>query len=314
MPRFNFTIKQLQYIEAAGRLGSIARAADEFNISQSSITSAIGGLESEVGFDLFIRTRSKGLQTTPGGDHILKLIRQLVDHVKQFEVEINDFGSVATGTVRIAIYGTTAPSFLPVILKSITENFPQIFVKIMEGMLQDVIECINRGDADLAFTYEMSTDAQHEFIPLLHAPTYALFSVNDPLASLDYVTLHQLSTHPMVMLDIPAARYHFMSIYENLNLKPRIAHTTQSSEIGRALVSAGFGHTLLNMKPAGYESDDPRFRAVPIKTPSEAPLFGIATVKGARQPEVVRTFIEHCVRIGNEGAYKPLIIEYESLE
>ncbi|MEO0679826.1 MAG: LysR family transcriptional regulator, partial [Pseudomonadota bacterium] len=78
MDRFNFTLKQLRYVEAAGRLGSIASAAGELNISQSSITSAIDALETEVGFDLFIRTRAKGLKTTSSGDQIIQMISNFI--------------------------------------------------------------------------------------------------------------------------------------------------------------------------------------------------------------------------------------------
>ena len=46
----NFTLKQLRYVEATGRLGSIANAATELNISQSSISAAIGALESQIRF------------------------------------------------------------------------------------------------------------------------------------------------------------------------------------------------------------------------------------------------------------------------
>ena len=49
----NFTLKQLKYVEATGRLGSIAKAVSNLNLSQSSITAAINSLESEIGFDLF---------------------------------------------------------------------------------------------------------------------------------------------------------------------------------------------------------------------------------------------------------------------
>ena len=37
----HFTLKQLRYVAAAGREGSIANAANSLNISQSSITAAI---------------------------------------------------------------------------------------------------------------------------------------------------------------------------------------------------------------------------------------------------------------------------------
>lgn len=307
--RFNFTLKQLRYVEAAGRLGSIASAAGELNISQSSITSAIDALETEVGFDLFIRTRAKGLKTTSSGDQIIQMISNFIQHARQFEVDVKNFGKLATGSVRIAIYGATAPSFLPVLLESITNAFPQISIKILEGTLNEIVDYIGKGEADLAFTYELATDARHDFIPLLRAPPYALFSVNDPRAAQDFVTLEELSEHPLVLLDLPVARYYFMSLYEDQSLKPNIAHSTHSSEIGRALVAAGFGHTLLNMRPPGYQDDDPRFRAVPIQNPSKVPVFGVATIHGTRQPEVVRTFIEHCVQIRDAGAFQSLIIE-----
>ena len=41
----NFTLKQLRYVAAAGREGSIANVATSLNISQSSITAAIDALE-----------------------------------------------------------------------------------------------------------------------------------------------------------------------------------------------------------------------------------------------------------------------------
>ncbi len=55
----HFTLKQLRYVEAAGRLGSIAKAADELAISQSSITAAIDSLEFGLDYDMFVRTPAK---------------------------------------------------------------------------------------------------------------------------------------------------------------------------------------------------------------------------------------------------------------
>jgi DNA-binding transcriptional LysR family regulator len=52
----NFTLKQLRYVEAAGRLGSIAKAAVEVSISQSSITASIDALEASLDYALFVRT------------------------------------------------------------------------------------------------------------------------------------------------------------------------------------------------------------------------------------------------------------------
>ena len=62
-----FTLKQLRYVEAAGRLGSIAAAAQELAISQSSITAAIDALETSLDYDIFLRTPARGIRSTPAG-------------------------------------------------------------------------------------------------------------------------------------------------------------------------------------------------------------------------------------------------------
>ena len=63
----NFTLKQLRYVAAAGREGSIANAANSLNISQSSITAAIDALEAGLGYNLFLRSPAKGIDPTSAG-------------------------------------------------------------------------------------------------------------------------------------------------------------------------------------------------------------------------------------------------------
>ena len=84
----NFTLKQLRYVEATGRLGSIARAATDLNISQSSIAAAIDALEMQIGYDLFIRTPAKGVRITPEGGETLQSIRRFIDQSNHFATEI----------------------------------------------------------------------------------------------------------------------------------------------------------------------------------------------------------------------------------
>ena len=61
------TLAQLRYfIEAATHL-SMTRAAEELFVAQSAVSSAIAQLEQQVGAQLFIRQRSRGLTLTPAG-------------------------------------------------------------------------------------------------------------------------------------------------------------------------------------------------------------------------------------------------------
>ena len=54
------TLRQLEYILAVARCGSLRRAADELAISQPTLTAQLARAEATLGVTLFERTRSGG--------------------------------------------------------------------------------------------------------------------------------------------------------------------------------------------------------------------------------------------------------------
>ena len=304
----NFTLKQLKYIEAAGRLGSIANAASELNISQSSIAASIGSLERQIGFDLFVRTPAKGISVTPAGQETLLLIRNFIAQSRQFESEIMAVGGDDTGFVRIACYATAAPSFLPPILKNFRASYPHTSVKFLEGNMDTIMDFLNNGEADLVFTYSETMHERQNFTPLFSAPPYVLLPADDPLANGTSVDFHQLAGKPMIMLDLPHTTAYFTELFEAVGLTPNIVHSTRSTEILRALVSGGHGYTLLNICPPDYQPNDSRFRALPLRGAVKVPIFGIVTLADMRQPNIVKAFIERCLDLKTTGIFDAITV------
>jgi DNA-binding transcriptional LysR family regulator len=293
----------LRYVEAAGRLGSIAKAAVEVSISQSSITASIDALEASLDYALFVRTPAKGITPTSAGREALQLIRTYLNQTRQFESELQSQGGDDAGLVRIACYATAAPTFLPPILKSITENFPGISVKVMEGNMMAIMDYLENGEVDLVFTYDRHVPPAQAFEPLFSAPPYALISKSDAASQLGSITFKQLSKKPMIMLDLPYTRDYFLELFRARGLEPELSHSTRSSEIAQALVEGDFGYTLLNIQPRTYSAKDSRFRAIPISDSTDVPIFGIATLGNLRQPKNVRSFIKICTQLRDEGVF-----------
>lgn len=304
----NFTLKQLRYVEAADRLGSIANAAAELNISQSSITAAIDVLETGLGYDVFIRTPAKGIRATASGREALTLIRRFIHSAHQFREELASLGGQARGTVRIACYATAAPSFLPPVLQAITRDFPDASIQLLEGNMERVMEFLEDGEADVAFTYAERVEGQYDFIPLFEAPPYAIVALDDPLAQSTAITMRELADRPMVMLDLPSTRDYFTSMFEALGLSPNIAHSTRSSEIVRALVAGNFGFSLLNIRPVDYREGESRYKVLPILDAPHSPVFGIASVAGLVQPRMVQSFVSSCIGLKEQGAFDTLVV------
>lgn len=65
------TLKQILYVRAVSKAGSIGKAAESLFISQSSLSESIRNLEREYGMVLFERT-SKGISLTRQGEAFLK--------------------------------------------------------------------------------------------------------------------------------------------------------------------------------------------------------------------------------------------------
>ncbi len=65
-----FTLRQLQYLVAVSRLGSIVAAADHLSVSPSSVSSSITQLEAELGLALFVRKHASGMATTQAGQQL----------------------------------------------------------------------------------------------------------------------------------------------------------------------------------------------------------------------------------------------------
>ena len=163
---------------------------------------------------------------------------------------------------------------------------------------------------DVVFTYEISIDAGCNFTRLFAAPPYAIVSINDPLAQQDSTSLEELSDRAMVLLDLPQTHDYFMRLFSVRGLRPTIAHSSRSSEIVRALVSQGYGFSILNIKPVEYQEGYSRYRILPIRNAPEAPVFGIARLSSVSQSRMTRSFIQSCIDLRDKGALDALTVPH----
>ncbi|MEM7524316.1 MAG: LysR family transcriptional regulator [Pseudomonadota bacterium] len=300
----NVTIKQLRYAETAGRRGSIAAAAAEHNISQSSVTAAIDALEGQFGFDIFIRQPAKGISPTPSGAKALELVAGVLRQFTHFETEVEALGGAPRGVLRLGCYVTVAPGFLPRALSAFTDRYPEAQAEISEGDMQGIAAQLEAGTIDLACTYEQATRKDFDFIPLFEAPPYVLLPEDDPLADAPFVTAHDILDRPFILLDLSHTRDYFTSLFKAEGLRPRLAHTTRSSEIVRAMVAGRFGVSILNIVHRGEAG----YRTVPLKSDQSSPVFGVAMLRGVRPPLMSRVFIEELRRLRDARAFDDIVI------
>lgn len=179
-------------------LGSLTKAAEALNLTQSAVSYSIANLELEFGFPLLIRSRS-GITLTSNGQRILKSIRTVLHWDEKLKQEAASIKGVEVGTVRIGAFTSVCIQWLPRLLKNFKQEHPLIEIKIFQGGYQDIEEWITNGVIDFGFT-TLPTTETFKTIPLKKDRILCILPNNHPLSNQDKVRIEQLENESFITL------------------------------------------------------------------------------------------------------------------
>ena len=117
----------LRGFEAAARLLSFTRAADELHLTQSAVSRQIAALEDDLGYQLFVR-KTRELLLTPSGAQLARTVRQALGVVDRSVEEIR--GQGASPRVVITTYPSFASLWLVPRLAAFQRAHPGIEIRI----------------------------------------------------------------------------------------------------------------------------------------------------------------------------------------
>lgn len=289
-----FTLRQLEYFVAVGQTGSIAKASEKVNVSSPSISAAIAQLEQEFGLPLFVRQHAQGLSLTKGGREMLKQAQLILREAHALTDIAGDIAASVRGPMAVGCLVTFAQLVLPALRRSFEAAYPDVRLRQAELNPVEIFSALRRSEIDVALTYDLDVPADLHFSALVNLPPYALVSAEHVLADLPEVSVEVLREHPMVLLDLPLSSDYFLSFFNGLPGRPRIAERTRDMAVMRSLVANGYGYSIANLRPLNDRSpDDKPLRFIPIREPVRPLRMGLLMVQGADRSHAVRAFIAH---------------------
>jgi DNA-binding transcriptional LysR family regulator len=284
----------LEYFVAVGEAGSIAKAAEQVNVSPPSISASIAQLEAEFGIQLFVRRHSHGLSLTAGGRVFLKEAARLLSDADALHGVASDISSVVRGPLAIGCLLTFAQIVLPSLRHKFETAYPDVRIRQFEFNQGRLFDMLHQGEIDLALTYDLELSQDVDFEPLLQLPAYVMLPFNHPLSGKKSVAPEELVQEPMVLLDLPFSREYFLSAFDQKGLRPRIAERTGDIAVMRSMVANGFGYGIANMRPLNNLSPDGKPLSF-VALEGLRPLsMGVALPHAQHRTQTVSAFIEHC--------------------
>ncbi|GAA4173857.1 LysR family transcriptional regulator [Gryllotalpicola koreensis] len=277
------TLTQLRYFMEAANALSMTEAAEQLFVAQSAVSSAIAQLEKQLGVQLFIRQRSRGLTLTAAGQQFLGDARSVLLNLEEAVDTVRGIDNQVRGTIRIGCFVTLAPFVLPAIVSRARTAYPYIEIEVDEVDADGAREALRAGRVELLVGYDFGLGSDIRKTVLADVPPHVLLAASHPLSGRSQVFLRELSREPMVLLDLPYSRDYFLGILASVGLKPEIRYRTMNYETVRAFVAHGHGFSILNQRPRhDLAYDTERVAALPIGDDVPALPVVLASMRSVR--------------------------------
>lgn len=290
------TLQQLKYALTIADCGSMNEAAKQLFISQPSLSETMKELETEIGFDIFLRS-NRGIVITPEGEEFLGYARQVTEQFgllrsKYIDKKVKEKFSVSTQHYTFAV-------------KAFVETVKQIGMEQYEFAVHEtttisVIENVKNFKSEIGVLYEndfnekvlnkMFKENGLEFVELFSCDTFVYLWSGHPLAKQDVITMEELDEYPCLSFD------------QGKNNSLYLAEEMKSTYEYRRLIKANDRATLLNLMIglnaytlcSGIICEDLNgndYKAVPLKE-TEKMRIGYIKRKGAKVSHIGELYIE----------------------
>ena len=239
------SFRKLRYFVAAAEHGNVTGAAAALNISQPSISVAIGQLESELGVQLFLRHHSKGIALTPVGRVVLQQARDLLSRVEDFAGAVESASNEIRGNVFVGCLNYLAGRYFGEILGEFSSNYPEVIVQFRDLNQESLLEGIRMGELELAVTYDILPENNLAVSTLTNTVPYLILPTRHRCAGKKAVSLKEFEGEPCVLFDLPISRRYYQSLFAAVKIDPRIVYRTTTIEATRSFVANGLGYSIL---------------------------------------------------------------------
>ncbi|MEJ1976919.1 MAG: LysR substrate-binding domain-containing protein [Acetobacteraceae bacterium] len=141
-------LRQLRAITAIGSQGSLLKASHTLGVSQPALTKALHEAEDLIGSRLFER-HARGVRATPVGELVIEAAARILAELGRLEAELDRIGSGAGGTVSLGALPVAAGGVLPGALARLKRQHPDLIVRMVQGVTEDLLAGLAAGDLDL---------------------------------------------------------------------------------------------------------------------------------------------------------------------
>ncbi len=245
-------LRALHYFVKLADLRHFSKAADACFVSQPTLSTQIKKLEDELGVQLVERS-PKNIMLTPVGEEVAERARLVLSDIDQIRAVARRHSDPANGVLRLGLFPTLAPYYLPHVVPSVRQRYPNLRLQLAEEKTEDILRLLRQGELDAALLALPILDDGLEIDVLFEEPFVLALPSEHPLAGRPDVTLQDLEGAELLLLEEGhCLREHALEVCALAGAHERVDFHATSMETLRQMVAADVGVTLmpvLSVKP-----------------------------------------------------------------
>ena len=283
---------QLRVFQAAATFGGFTRAAEQLNLSQSTVSQHIKQLETELGSPLFLRV-GKRVLVSEAGRLLLQYADRIFQDLTNAEMAVREISALKRGTVRLGVGATTLTYRLPRILGDYNRRFREIELVVVTGTTEFLLAAVKGHQVDLAIVMSPREEPGMRITPLGTEELVMVLHHHHPLARKSVLVPDDLRKLRFILYEKRTKMQNLIdSYFETLGFAPQVAMEVESIEAMKSLVRAGLGASVLPLCAVADKVLAARLRVLRVKGAPLLRHLGLATLDSAMQPRAIRELAE----------------------
>lgn len=241
--------RQLRYALAVWRDRSFSRAAEQLNVSQSSISMQVKLLEGELGFQLFERT-GQGVDATTTGRSFLKQAEHVMVAMLGLADVADNLRGGQLGSLALGLSSGIASQVLPPLTDLLASIRTQLRMEIVTSPTRRIHELVSERRLDIGLVVETGirglpaglVGEQISRIDLVLAT-----HTRHPLGIRGTpVTIEDIAGEPIIMNELGVGYGEIvLSMYTDRGLKPKVAAVVDNIDTMKVLVASNLAVAIM---------------------------------------------------------------------
>lgn len=196
-------IRHLRTLAALRSAGSLVRAAQLLNLTQSALSHQIKLLEDRYGGPLFER-KSVPIGFTATGARLLRLADTLLPEIELAERDVARLMQGDQGQLRVALECHTCFDWLMPVMDEFRKRWPEVEIDLVSGFHSEPVELLRAGNADLVIGSDYS--AQYATYPLFRFEILTVMAQKHRLAAQRRLVAADFEGETLITYPVPEER------------------------------------------------------------------------------------------------------------